>query len=319
MMQDRSPRATWQKSTNKSVHRSQSSRSPHMPSSLGYYNNVRPNQHSRIYGTPSPQRPPYGSIRNRPNVVNPRAYDGNHPRMPMRAVQPQTFHGRPVQMGHPHTQQNGSSTASPYASTSSYGTVRRGMPVYGDNPPATMNYSQKAHSQGDMRNNRGRIYSDSSSNNQSPGDGSIRGANSEADMEHPRTMPRQPGRAYFRNSNSSYQIPSGQYVASSSMTSLPQYAQLMPPGSPKRVDSAESIRRPTALAIQPDVGTRHSYSIGAHFDRPQSNTSNQRVTSYDDVFSGSKTLHKGNITPTSPVSRQPSYLTAMSAPIRQRK
>ena len=317
MMQDRSPRAVWQPS-NRSVHRSQSTRNSPNMSSLGYnaYSNssLYPTQPGRIYSTPPPQIRPYNTIsRSRPNTTNVRVNDGTHPRMPMRAVQPQTYHGVPVQshvqprFGHPTTYEN------------HYGTVRRSMP-YANNTPQGMSHARKANSQGDMRTSRGRVYSDHSPT-QTQVDGgrrSIRSANSEPDIDQPHPERQYSSSSHVHTHKGSLSIPSGTYVASSSMTSLPQYAQLMPPSNtPHRSDSVGSVRRPSGLQLD-NVGTRHSYSAGTH--QHKLSIPGERVNSYDDVFNESKSPYKrAPTTPTSPVSRQPSYLTAMSAPIRQSK
>lgn len=348
MLRDTSPRAVWQHSNNKNVHRSQSTRSP-AAGNLSVHNSYHSNStvhsgtsHSqRIYNTPpnNQSNRPYGTInRNRPSTVNVRINDGTHPRMPMRAMQPQTYHGMPVQVPQPAPRYG-----PPINYDRVYNTLGRqvGRQPYPQGQPVQQ-HTQKTLSHGDMRGaSRSRIYSDTSQSPAGEQNNDIRSANSDTDISSQRMRPvstggRQPGRASLQHSNQS--IPSGQYHASSSMTSLPQYAQLMTPcvaPVPTRSDSAGNIRqRANGFPTQAEpVDTRHSYSSSPYSSaaphRPQNlgvSKPPQHRNSSDDVFSTSDTRAdtrlypgRGNTTPTSPVSRQPSYLTAMSAPIDRSK
>ncbi|XP_067942136.1 rho GTPase-activating protein 21-like isoform X2 [Watersipora subatra] len=336
MMQDRSPRAVKLPANNKSVYRSPSAKSS--SSIMQNYNNTMYPQPGRIYSTPPPQIRAYNNMNrnHRSTIANARVNDGTHPRMPMRAVEPQTYNGMPYsQPRHSspvnynssygtvrHNTNYGTVRHDPNYGTvrhdpnygaarqesSSYGTFRRVMP-YAQHPSQPMSYRRKATSHSDMRSNSGKMSSDSSSQSQVDGR-NIRGANSESEVDRPYTS------SSRFSSNTS--IPSGPYLASSSMTSLPQYAQLITPSppTPQRSDSAGNVRRPSGLPLENNLNTRHSYTANS---RPQKlSVPTQRVNSCDDVFNDSTvyTRKRGSTTPTSPVSRQPSYLTAMNKPIR---
>jgi len=337
MMEDQSPRAVWHHSS-RTVHRSQSTRtrSPHTPSPY-YYNNSGTNSrlmaggsntmsssnvhvpHGRIY-TPSPQQfRPFNTLsRSRPSNGSIRVNDGTHPRMPMRAMQPQTYHGVPV-----HLQAHAQRHTSPTNYDNNYGTVRRNL-LNSQSPSQPMNYNHKAQSHGDMRGHRSRLYSDNSSPSHQQVDrhpqvsASIRNSNSEPDIEQAQPKQRQMGRAYRNrmHNTGNYAIPSGTYVASSSMTNIPQFAQLMPPTltSPSRSDSFGTVQRPHALSLSPDLPTdRHKHNS-------QNSAYSSQFSSYEDVFNDSSlTRTRGSTTPTSPVGRQPSYLTAMNSPLKHRK
>ena len=339
MLRDSSPRAVWQHSNNRSVHRSQSTRNPANPPPYhqhGFYSNSSSAAHlqqptHRIQNTPPPPQTgrhyavPVNVNRNRPSTMNVRSLnDGTHPRMPMKAMQQPTYHGMPVQVAQPVPKYG------PPVNYESriYGTIRRGSPPYSNQTMhhQSQHHQQKAQSHSDIQRGgsvRSRIYSDNSTPPSSDSN-EIRSANSENDVYHRnRPAQRQQGRASL---NSNQSIPSGQYHASSSMTSLPQYAQLMTPVAapvPHRSDSTGNIRqRPNGLPIQPaPAATRHSYSA-APYGRPQHLAVNSQKLSIpsrgssDDVFSAdSRPYPRGNTTPTSPVSRQPSYLNAMSKPV----
>lgn len=325
MIRDSSPRAMWQHSNNRSVHRSQSTRNPN--NSVAYQHGYYPNNSSshpqqptnRINNTPPPtyQNRHYAVPinRNRPSTMNVRSLnDGTHPRMPMKAMQPPTYHGMPVQV----TQQPPRYGPGVNYESRIYGTIKQHQHPH--------QQQHKAQSHSDIQRGgsvRSRVYSDNSTPPSSEND--IRGANSENDVcLRNRTAPRQPGRSSL---NSNHSIPSGQYHASSSMTSLPQYAQLMTPVAPvpHRSDSTGNIRqRPNGLPIQADpADTRHSYSASPYGGRPQhlsvsSHPQNPTRTSSEDVFD-SRPYPRGNTTPTSPVSRQPSYLNAMNASVIRKR
>lgn len=308
MMQDRSVRAVFHPNT-RSVQRSQSTKtSPNMSSPAYSYSSstMRPSP-GRIYRTPSPQIRPYNGVtRHRPSTGSLRLNDGTHPRMPMRAVHPHTYNGLPLQPN------SGPRYAQPVGYDGKYNTMRANM-SYKHEPDRmshTMSHGRKANSQSDVTSNHNRMYNENSSPSLSQVDGrNIRSANSEPDVEQPRSE-----RMRVAPPNN-LPIPSGTYVASSSMTSLPQYAQLMPPSPstpPPRADSTGNVRRPSGFPAGSELVTRYSYSVGNY--QHKLSVPGGRVNSYDDVFD-----RRGNTTPTSPVSRQPSYLTAMSDPIRQSK
>lgn len=351
-MSDLSPRPTWQMNTKYPKSASESSmRRPGYPqtrysdSPLNYTNRTPP--HQPRYGSPhqqqrypspysQPSRPsPYSQpsrpspstvARNRPQSFDIRkANDGTHPRMngPMRATAPLTYHGVPIRLNQPDHHRPSVHQPEPH-----YGSInmRRGQ-IHRQQQSASMRQINM------YPGTSGRRQRPASDGSVPRSDADMRGANSESDIHNQSAMRGRP----VQHSHSDQftvrreNVPSGTYIASSSTTSLPQYAQLMTQTpQPQRFGSSGSIQATSGQPSQPETEGRNSYTAGVspqlRYKKPNRlmiphNSDGASLSSlYEDIAGQpDRAGFKGSRTPTSPVGRQPSYLTAMNMPVRQQQ
>jgi len=222
MMHHQSPKATWQHNTKYgpgTLSRNESALQRQRGQSARYAAYEAAPQQGRQYTAPTASIPRNAPVRyyppaiaQRPPEMMRRVSDGTHPRMsPMRATAPQTYHGRPI---HHNSHE-------PIQSN-----TNRRAPV----PQERNSYRPPQIQQGDTRvRGRADLRQQSRSNND------IRTANSENNLNR---QPAQP-------------VPSGKYHASSSMTSIPQFAHLVT-HQPHRADSTGNMK---------SLEARHSYSF----------------------------------------------------------
>lgn len=345
MMSDMSPRPTWQMNTKYPKSASDSNmRRPMYPHSrpgnspLHYTHRTPPQQQPpprynvppQRYSSPHSQQlhPSHSAVtRNWPQSYDIRkANDGTHPRMsgPMRATAPLTYHGVPIHLSQPGLQPNHQRTLG--HQEPHYGNInlRRGQ-IY-----------QKQ--QLEMGSQPGGLYNNVSSRRPRPAsDGSVcrndvdmRGANSESDIHSQQTMRGRPvqhshSAQFVRREN----VPSGTYMASSSTTSLPQYAQLMTQPPPRSGSHTSMQEVASSQPPQRGAEARSAYTAGMspqlRYKKPdrlviQQSNDVTHSSPYEDVLvQPNRATFEDSRTPTSPLGRQPSYLTAMNTPLRQQR